>query len=100
MSPTTMARMFETLFTTKEPGKGTGLGLATVYGLVKQGRGWVWATSQLGAGTSFEILIPEAEVGRAATPTTGTILLVDDEASLRRVIERMLRGAGHSVLVA
>jgi two-component system cell cycle sensor histidine kinase/response regulator CckA len=109
MDETTRARIFEPFFTTKGPGKGTGLGLSTVYGIVKQSHGFIWASSEVGQGTSFKMYLPQ--VGEAASiappaPTvvstsgTETILLVEDNAGLRKLATRFLEPAGYTVLGA
>lgn len=110
MDAETQAHIFEPFFTTKGPGKGTGLGLATVYGVVKQSNGFIWVHSELGHGTTFEILLPrvEAPVVRVELETrstssskgTETVLLVEDEESLRKLISEMLRTDGYVVLEA
>jgi PAS domain S-box-containing protein len=108
MDAATRARIFEPFFTTKEVGKGTGLGLATVYGNVKQAKGWVAVDSRVGEGSSFRIFLPRAE-GTAdviispmpAEPRqrgSETILLVEDEPSLRDLARRALESAGYTVL--
>ncbi|MEQ1731189.1 MAG: response regulator, partial [Vicinamibacterales bacterium] len=105
----TRARVFEPFFTTKGPGKGTGLGLSTVYGIVKQSQGFISVYSEVRVGTSFTILLPT--VGEAASALrpgaehaagsgTETVLLVDDDAALRRLTARMLEAAGYRVLAA
>ena len=91
--PENMPRIFEPFFTTKGVGKGTGLGLATVYGIVKQHQGWVEVSSQVGVGTTFRIYLEALECARPALnnrapeaePPRGneTILLVEDEEALR-----------------
>jgi hypothetical protein len=110
MTPEVRARLFEPFFTTREVGQGSGLGLATVYGIVKQARGHIWVYSELGAGTSFKIYLPRArgEAERLVTspprkkPDGGLerVLVVEDEPMLRSVLLRTLRGAGYTVLEA
>ena len=107
MPPEVVARIFEPYFTTKARGKGTGLGLATVHGIVQQARGDIAVESAPGEGTTFRILIPatdQTEDARAATIAASqceaTILVVDDDDDVRRVTERMLRNAGYKVLSA
>jgi len=111
MSAETMSHVFEPFFTTKEPGKGTGLGLATVYGIVKQSGGYVWCYSERGegGGTTFKVYLPRvdapvdqlpARVPLPRTPGSETILLVEDEASLRALTRRLLERHGYMVLEA
>jgi PAS domain S-box-containing protein len=109
MSPEVKARIFEPFFTTKPQGKGTGLGLATVYGIVKQSEGYILVESEPGWGTTFEIYFPrvmEAPVaaappGRAtAMRGTETVLVVEDDPQVREVTIRSLRSGGYRVLVA
>jgi PAS domain S-box-containing protein len=110
MDAATQARIFEPFFTTKERGKGTGLGLATVYGVVKQSGGFIWVSSEPGRGTTFEIFFPQVhEPVRAAAQNTGdvgswkgseTILLVEDDEPLRKLILNSLTQAGYTVLEA
>jgi signal transduction histidine kinase len=111
MDAATQARIFEPFFTTKGQGEGTGLGLAMVYGIIKQSRGHVWVASKPDQGTTFTIYLPqvvavqEAPVAKpAARPaTTGggeTILLVDDEEALRAAARRALVRAGYRVIPA
>jgi signal transduction histidine kinase len=109
ISPEIRSRIFEPFFTTKEAGRGTGLGLATVYGIVQQSEGFITLDSDLGQGTTFSIFLPrtrEASVPEApARPpikTTGeeTILLVEDEASVRDLAARVLSAAGYHVMAA
>ncbi len=106
MDEATRAHLFEPFFTTKAQGKGTGLGLASVYGIVRQAGGRISAESVLGRGSTFRIDLPatDAEVGSevAATPVaalaaTETILLVEDEPGVRSVAQRMLERSGHRV---
>ncbi len=108
MSPETLAQMFDPFFTTKPVGEGTGLGLATVYGIVKQSGGNIWAYSEPGIGTTFKVYLPAAE-GRplaatrsaeAAPQGTERILIAEDEQSLRTLTTRMLEQRGYSVIAA
>jgi PAS domain S-box-containing protein len=107
------ARIFEPFFTTKPAGKGTGLGLATVYGIVKQSQGHIRVDSTPGQGTRFEIYFPATapQILREATPSPSsanatdsgigaTILIADDEAALRHAIAEILRSSGYKVLEA
>jgi signal transduction histidine kinase/ActR/RegA family two-component response regulator len=108
MDEATQARIFEPFFTTKEPGKGTGLGLATVYGIVKQSGGFVWVSSAVGSGTSFDIYLPPVEdviAPPAAPPPVvregrETVLLVEDEQPVRALVKRCLERYGYKVVVA
>jgi len=110
MDEGTIKRLFEPFFTTKGVGEGTGLGLATVRGIVQQHQGWVEAESQLGKGTTFKVYLPvEALVAETAVATTakeqvvgggGTILLAEDEPGLRKVTRRFLDRQGYQVLEA
>ena len=105
-----LPHIFEPFYTTKEAGKGTGLGLATVYGIVKQNAGFVWVYSELGLGTTFKVYLPrveavssEARVAKPAEPCPGggeTLLLVEDEASVRRASGQFLARSGYVVLEA
>jgi CheY-like chemotaxis protein len=104
-----MSRIFEPFFTTKAEGKGTGLGLAMVYGIVKQAGGHVWAYSEVGRGSTFKVYLPRIDqpVARVAAedkplPARGaeTILLVEDEQSLRAIACEILAGHGYTVLEA
>ncbi|HUQ82510.1 MAG TPA: PAS domain S-box protein [Gemmatimonadaceae bacterium] len=102
-------RIFEPFFTTKPVGEGTGLGLAVVYGIVRQHDGYIDVVSALGEGTRFTVFLPaiEREAPAAVEPVQGgvvggreTILVAEDEVSLRRLTERLLTGLGYSVIVA
>ncbi|WP_236015252.1 hybrid sensor histidine kinase/response regulator [Geomonas anaerohicana] len=109
MDQETMAQIFEPFFSTKEIGRGTGLGLATVYGIVKQNNGFINTYSEPGKGTTFKIYLPRhAEQGarpvpEAAAPVRGgseTILLVEDEPSILNVTVSLLALQGYHVLPA
>ena len=104
------SRIFEPFFTTKPTGKGTGLGLSTVYGIVKQSGGYIWAYSEPDLGTTFKVYLPRVEEavptreGKTASLGTNlgaeTILLVEDERSVRTLARRILEGRGYTVLEA
>ena len=110
MDAETQAHIFEPFFTTKPQGKGTGLGLATVYGVVKQSGGFIWVYSELGRGTSFKIYLPRVDqpverIGstRAAAEAprgTETILLAEDEQDVREVAREFLESGGYTVIEA
>jgi two-component system, cell cycle sensor histidine kinase and response regulator CckA len=109
MSPETVLRAFDPFFTTKPPGQGTGLGLATVYGIIQQAGGRSQIYSEPDVGTTFTVLLPATDLtGSPAEPVTDssvrrgeeTILLVEDEQALREVTRRILTGAGYRVIVA
>jgi CheY-like chemotaxis protein len=110
MDQETQARLFEPFFTTKELGQGTGLGLATVYGIVTQSQGSIWLHSEPGHGSTFKVYFPVVGAETvAALPTrreapslTGdeTILIVEDQAQARTVTGEMLRRHGYSVIEA
>ena len=110
MDAETMARAFEPFFTTKPPGAGTGLGLSTVYGVVKQSGGYVLASSTPGAGTTIDVYLPTVVATaewpipvvepRRRTDGSEVILLVEDDPGVRRVAKLTLRRAGYQVLEA
>ncbi|MGC2529511.1 MAG: PAS domain S-box protein [Candidatus Acidiferrum sp.] len=110
MNPETVAHIFEPFFTTKESGQGTGLGLSTVYGIVKQSGGYIWVYSEPGKGTTFKVYLPrvaeqvESKSGAVEIPGTGkgseTILLVEDEEAVRELASRILSAKGYSVVAA
>ncbi len=108
MPPETLARIFDPFFTTKAVGKGTGLGLATVHGIVTQARGRVWAYSEVGVGTTLKVYLPRsdaapsADVAAASTErpraaATGRVVVVEDDDGARAVTSRLLRQAGFEV---
>jgi two-component system cell cycle sensor histidine kinase/response regulator CckA len=110
MDKETEARIFEPFFTTKEQGKGTGLGLSTVYGIIKQSRGYIFAESELGLGTIFRIYLPRVEdtgdpqspvqTVKSASGGSETVLLVEDEESVRSLVRETLERKGYKVLEA
>jgi two-component system cell cycle sensor histidine kinase/response regulator CckA len=123
MSAETVAHIFEPFYTTKESGRGTGLGLSTVYGIVKQSGGYIWVYSELNHGTTFKVYLPRVEeavesgagaagagaaAGKAAEPAKEssalsgreTILLVEDEPELRELTRNVLAARGYNVIEA
>jgi two-component system cell cycle sensor histidine kinase/response regulator CckA len=117
MAPEVMHKMFEPFFSTKEVGRGTGLGLSTVYGIVKQTGGYIFAESELGHGTVMHVYLPRyVDVAREAEPARapalarreqpkdltgrGTVLLVEDEDAVRSFAARALGQRGYHVLEA
>ena len=123
MSAETVAHIFEPFYTTKENGRGTGLGLSTVYGIVKQSGGYIWVYSELNHGTTFKVYLPRVEeavesgagaagsggaAGKAAEPAKElaalsgreTILLVEDEPELRELTRNVLAARGYNVIEA
>jgi len=108
MAPETLSRIFEPFFSTKGEGRGTGLGLPTVYGIVKQHGGSIEASSAPGSGTTLRILLPatdqpmptEAPRAAAAVGGTETVLIVEDQDQLRGLVCRLLERRGYAVLAA
>ncbi len=109
MDAETQARIFEPFFTTKTVGHGTGLGLATVYGLVQQHQGAIQVYSEVGKGTTFKIYLPivereavmmDVEIEQKDTGGTETILLAEDEEVVQRLAHQILENAGYTVLTA
>jgi two-component system cell cycle sensor histidine kinase/response regulator CckA len=113
IAPSVLGKIFEPFFTTKEVGKGTGLGLSTVYGIVKQSGGFIFADSKVGEGTRFVIYLPVHREDVAAAKArkldkgkkdelwgSGTVLLVEDEPTVRGVAERALTRHGYKVITA
>ena len=107
MDQQTQARIFEPFFTTKPPGQGTGLGLSTVFGIVKQSGGTITVYSEPGAGATFKIFFPRSDQPAAASPDTKgarkhkgteTILVVDDADALRKLMRLLLEESGYNVL--
>jgi PAS domain S-box-containing protein len=110
MSDDVKRHLFEPFFTTKPRGEGTGLGLATIYGAIRQSNGHIEVYSEVGKGTTFKIYLPaESGAPEALTPTpdprpvaggSETILVVEDDDRVRNIVTRVLRDAGYRVLVA
>jgi len=111
MSEEVLQHIFEPFFTTKERGIGTGLGLSTVYGIVRQCNGWVEVSSTVGQGTTFKIFLPRLAVSLpveavhpSSIPTaqqdSGTVLVVEDEGVVRKLTETMLKMSGYKVISA
>jgi len=110
MDAATLDRIFEPFFTTKGVGKGTGLGLATAYGIVKQHRGWIEVVSQVGVGTTFKVFLPAALASSISADVKSKsggvrggdelILVVEDEPALRELFISVLRGFGYRTVEA
>ncbi|MGE0492267.1 MAG: PAS domain-containing protein [Vulcanimicrobiota bacterium] len=110
MDEETRQKMFEPFFTTKGLGKGTGLGLATVYGIVQQGGGGIEVSSRLGRGTTIDVYLPAHQPPQEAEPAvepiaptsvgSKRIMVIEDEAALRSVLKRVLQTAGFEVSLA
>jgi PAS domain S-box-containing protein len=110
MDATTLAHVFEPFFTTKPAGQGTGLGLATVYGIVKQSGGHIEVETEPGKGAAFRVYLPMTERAAEPAPTdvlspsarggSETILLLEDDATLRSLVHEILEQAGYTVLSA
>jgi CheY-like chemotaxis protein len=110
MEEDTKRRLFEPFFTTKERGQGTGLGLATVYGIVKQSGGYIWVYSEPGKGATFKVYLPRTDRDESPTisvPNNGaiavgteTVLVVEDEQAVRFLMRVILEKAGYKVFDA
>jgi two-component system, cell cycle sensor histidine kinase and response regulator CckA len=110
MDEETQSHIFEPFYTTKELGKGTGLGLATVYGIVKQSGGFIWVYSEPGQGTTIKVYLPRVDSASTPLPLensrsevrkgTETVLLVENAASLRTLAKEFLKSSGYAVLDA
>jgi signal transduction histidine kinase len=109
MTPEVIAQIFEPFFTTKAPGQGTGLGMATVYGIVKQSEGYIAVDSTVGVGTTMTVFLPANDAPLDALPQnvvpkalhgSETILLVEDDETLRALMHRALKQYGYRVLEA
>jgi PAS domain S-box-containing protein len=112
MTPDTVGHIFEPFYTTKESGRGTGLGLSTVYGIVKQSGGYIWVYSELGKGTTFKVYLPRVTdaipvsaapaIAPSSTTRKGheTILIVEDEPDLRELTQMVLSERGYNVIGA
>ncbi|HOJ62617.1 MAG TPA: ATP-binding protein, partial [bacterium] len=109
MDQETLSRVFEPFFTTKKKGEGTGLGLSTVYGIVKQSNGHIWVYSEPGNGTTFKVYLPpteakpktQAEIVISPAPSGGEhILVVEDELSVRNLMKMLFSSLGYTVTIA
>jgi PAS domain S-box-containing protein len=110
MDAATVAHIFEPFYTTKESGRGTGLGLSTVYGIVKQSGGYIWVYSEPGKGSTFKVYLPrvdetvEPEVTKQVPLVeqrgNEVVLLVEDEEAVRELVRTILAGQGYEVIIA
>jgi len=110
MDAATQRRIFEPFYTTKEKGEGTGLGLATCYGIVKQSGGYIWVHSEPGVGTVFKIYLPRTDCAATVVSSKSsvphnlrgseTVLLIEDDTAVRAVVARILESYGYRVLIA
>ena len=110
MEPDLLDKIFEPFFTTKEKGQGTGLGLSTVYGIVRQSGGTIWVYSEPGQGTTFKIYLPQSQGVPVTKPELRPerepvglgqqILVVEDEAAVRELLDQILTSVGYRVTVA
>ena len=109
MDQETRSHIFEPFFTTKEKGVGTGLGLSTVYGIVKQSNGYIWVYSEPGQGSTFKVYLPRVEkdeevekeqVSMDSLSGSETILVVEDDEEVLNLEQRIIKGHGYSVLKA
>ncbi|MDA0814205.1 MAG: ATP-binding protein, partial [Verrucomicrobia bacterium] len=109
IEPCVLARIFEPFYTTKDVGCGTGMGLATVYGIVQQHHGWIDVASEPGRGSTFSVFLPACEVTKAVRNVVPEseqpklalqVLLVEDEPAVRAVMKRLLMHSGCSVIEA
>jgi CheY-like chemotaxis protein len=111
MTPETRTQCLEPFFTTKAPGFGTGLGLSTVFGIIKQSGGYIHIESEVGAGTAITVYLPSATPAVAGSTTapdsvaaplraSETVLLVDDDTVIRTLLQRVLKQSGYNVLTA